>query len=44
MMKQRKGLPNHFCHELHEGCLPHDKNDSDKTVHNLQLTSPRIRS
>ena len=29
----------HFCFEVHEGPLPHDKNDSDKTVHNLQLTS-----
>ena len=30
---------NPFCCEVHEGCLPHDLNDSDKTVHNLQLTS-----
>ena len=28
---------NHFCREVHEGCLRHDKNDSDKAVHNLQL-------
>ena len=35
---------NPFCHEVHEGCLPHDKNNSDKTVHNLQLTSTWIRS
>ena len=35
---------NPFCREVHEGCLPHDKKDSDKTVHNLQLTSAWIRS
>ena len=28
---------NPFCREVHEGCLPHDNNNSDKTVHNLQL-------
>ena len=22
------------CHGVHEDCLPHDKKDSDKTVHN----------
>ena len=33
----------HFCREVHQGCLPQDKNDSDKTVHNLQLTSAWIR-
>ena len=29
---------NPFCGEVHctKGCLPHDKNDSDKTVHDLQ--------
>ena len=26
-----------FCCEVHEGCLPYDKKDSDETVHNLQL-------
>ena len=30
---------NPFWREVHEASLPHDKNDSDKTVHNLQLTS-----
>ena len=34
---------NPFCHEVHEGCLPHGKNDSDKTILNLQLTSVWIR-
>ena len=34
---------NTFCCEVHEACLPHDKEDSDKTVHNLQLTSAWIR-
>ena len=32
-----------FC-QVHEGCLPHDKNDSEKALHNLQLTSAWIRS
>ena len=35
---------NPFSREIHEGCLPHDKIDSDKTVHNVQLTSAWIRS
>ena len=30
-----------FCRKVHEGghegCLPHDKKDSDETIHNLQL-------
>ena len=30
---------NHFCHEVNNLHVPHKKNDSDKTVHNLQ---PRI--
>ena len=29
-----------FC----KGCLNQDKNDADKTIHNLQLTSAWIRS
>ena len=33
-----------LCHEVHEGCLPHNKNDSDKTVNNMQLTLDWIRS
>ena len=28
---------NPFCCEVHEGCLFHDKNVSDKADHNLQL-------
>ena len=35
---------NPFCPEVHEGCLLQDKNDSDESVHNLQLTSAWIRS
>ena len=35
---------NPFSCEVHEGCLSHDKNDLDKTVHKLQLTSTWIRS
>ena len=35
---------NPVCREVHEGCLPYNKNDSDKTVHKLQLTSAWIRS
>ena len=27
---------------VHEGCLPHDKNDSDITAHNLQLISATL--
>ena len=30
-------LSEYFCREVNEGCLPHNKNYSDKTVHNLQL-------
>ena len=33
-----------FCREVHGGCLPHDKNDSDKTAYKLQLTSAWVRS
>ena len=29
---------------VHECCLPYDKHDSDKAVHNLQLTSARLKS
>ena len=35
---------NLFCCKLHEVCLPHKKNDLDKTIHNLQLASASIRS
>ena len=35
---------NPFWCEVHEGCLPHDKYDSDKAIHNSQLTSAWIRS
>ena len=35
---------NPLCIEVHVGCLPHNKNVSDKTVHHLQLTSAWIRS
>ena len=34
---------NLFCREVHKGCLPHNKNDSDKTVHNLLLISAWIK-
>ena len=30
---------NPFGCEIHESCFPHDTNDSDKTIHNLQFTS-----
>ena len=35
---------NPFCVEVNEGFLRHNKNTSDKTIHNLQLTSAWIRS
>ena len=35
---------NPSCPEVNESCLPHNKNNSDKTVHNLQLASAGIRS
>ena len=35
---------NPFCREVHEGCLPHDKKDSDEVVHNFELTLAWIRS
>ena len=34
---------NPYCEE-YESCLPQDKNNSDKTVHNLQLTTAWTRS
>ena len=37
-------LSESVCHEVHEGCLPHDNSTPDKTIHNLQLTSAKIRS
>ena len=30
---------NPFCPQVNKVCLPHNKNNSDKTVHNLQLAS-----
>ena len=33
---------NPFCREVKEGCLPHDKNDSDKTIHNLRERSGSV--
>ena len=35
---------NPYCREVYKGCLPYDKSDSDKAIHNLQLTSAWIRS
>ena len=35
---------NPICPGVHEGCLPHGKNDSDKDIHNLQLALAWIRS
>ena len=35
---------NHFCREVREAVYLNDKNNSDKAVHNLQLTSAWIIS
>ena len=33
--------PNPFCREVHEGCLPDNKNDSDNTYTICSLYEPR---
>ena len=35
---------NPFCHEVYNSWLPHNKSDSDKTVHKLQPSSTWIRA
>ena len=35
---------NHFYSKVYEGCLTHNKNNSDKTAHDLQMSSALVRS
>ena len=43
-MRAARFCLNPYYREVHEGCLSHNNNNSDKTIHNLQHTSVWIRS